>query len=198
MKKPRGPKKKKSPKHLALQAEQGEQPKQMPQAGSQSPIGPLRTRWRRAALWFWPRLQKWGRRVALLASVMTLILLMVPKITIQASVNASPNEAFGTQFAVTNQGNVPVIDVRFSCRVDASGQATLSNVVITRTAASVLWPGRTTTQNCGIGAIIDLNARVHVSVNYRWPIYFIKSTSQSYFRGLKGSAGYFLVPDVEP
>src|SRR6516165_9025864 len=51
--------------------------------------------------------------IAVIASVVSAFLLITPKISITSSINIDPMETFGSNFAIKNEGHVPVYNIKF-------------------------------------------------------------------------------------
>jgi hypothetical protein len=162
--------------------------------GTATPSSPSFRAW---LIFIYARVKRVARWIAL-ASSFAPLLLIIPKVKIEASVNLNPKDLLATQFAVTNEGFLPVFDVVFNCIPKTDGMMKMINVGANHPSISILWPSRTATRNCRIGVELEpANAAVEIAVNYRWPVYVISSTARAHFTSRKGAAGYFLVPDVD-
>jgi hypothetical protein len=92
--------------------------------------------------------------VAAIASVVSAILLITPKISITPSINTDPADAFATNFSIKNEGHVPVWYPVLGCKVnsDASSTVKMANVIMENNGPhmpKILWPGSTVTRHCG-------------------------------------------------
>ena len=125
-------------------------------------------------------------------------LLATPQIRVLPSVIIDPQNSFGTQLAIVNQGRIPVYDLHFSCNVNSDApNGIIRNLGIQAgPPISIFWPNQTATRNCSIMIAVE-NAKVYAMVRYRWPIIGWHTTAPFLFALRKGSSGFFLVPDVE-
>ena len=144
----------------------------------------------------WRRVRLVGKYVAVFFSFLSGVILAIPKMSINPSVNLNQNDAFGTQFSVKNEGHVPAFDVQFICGPTAPF---IQGVALTGPKTPAVWPGQTITRSCLIAAPgMFVDATVDISVNYKWPPPWLgwRSTQSAHFSGRHGDAGYFLVPDL--
>jgi hypothetical protein len=142
--------------------------------------------------------------IGIVSAVGSFVLLLKPVSVISPSVNLNPRDAFATQFAIKNEGRVPVFDVNFGCKIlKITGPIQVTDMESgsnsSQPPVSILWPGRTATRNCATSwrGFPMTSLSLDVTAAYRWPIYFFSSTATGHFEGRQGAAGYFLVPDVE-
>ncbi|MCP1852756.1 hypothetical protein J2R80_006579 [Bradyrhizobium sp. USDA 4541] len=201
MGKSKRPRTKPAAANAAIQPSQ-QQPTPPPKAELELSDGKVaRGRWRA----LYRRLFPWGRRLVALGKVASalsavgaFVLLVTAQIRVLPSVVLDPQNSFGTQLAIVNQGHVPVFDLRFSCNFDGtSGAGSLSNIHINLdTPVTLLWPNQTATRSCMVQSTLD-NARVVVTLDYWWPVRFWRHRPSFLFTLRKGSSGYFLVPDAE-
>lgn len=193
MKKPKKPKIKRHQAQTEKGApEEREEKEPMQNHANRAPAS-IVTRWR----YFYRLLLRVGKVASAISAIGAFALLATPQIRVLPSVVIDPQNTFGTQLAIVNQGHVPVFDLNFSCNVDAADRSgpILKNVVTRLSAIKTLWPNQTATRNCSI-ILAAPDTNVEAIVDYRWPIYFLRTTAPFYFTARKGTAGYFLVPDV--
>jgi len=167
----------------------------MPSQGQQQSAPPTIGRWRR----LYRLMLRAGKIASAISAVGAFILLVTPQIRVLPSVVIDPQNTFGTQFAIVNQGRVPVFDLRFICHIDA--KASQIGLVINDASFSgppikALWPNQTATRNCPVNMAAS-ETSIDAIIGYRWPFYFLSTAVPFYFTARKGSAGYFLVPDVK-
>jgi len=194
MGKSKGPRVKSPPKQIeksAFEATGESMPPHTSQRNETSSAG----KWRR----LYRLLLRLGKIASAISAIGAFILLAAPQVRVLPSVVTDPQNTFGTQLAIVNLGRVPVFDLSFSCNVVnaqvAGGGPAMNNVSVTGPSIGNLWPNQTATRNCSI-AMDSPNTSVYAIIKYRWPIYFFTGEASFYFTARRGSAGYFLVPDV--
>jgi hypothetical protein len=147
-------------------------------------------------LWLMRYFYRTGKIVAIVASMISALLLITPKISVTPGINIDPMDTFPTNFAIKNEGHVPIYNLEFSCNINAA--YTFSNVRVTNSPVSELWPGSTATRNCAVMAsgVPTPNVKIDAFARYWWPFFIWSSMEKIHFEGKHGKAGYFLVPDV--
>lgn len=145
---------------------------------------------------FYDSVVKVAKFVSALSSVIAVMILAIPKLTVSTSVDVDPKNSFGTFLAIKNEGHVPAFGVSLSCPVKLN--SVLDNIRHRRqTSGSFsLWPGQTATRDCGLEADLD-RISLDAVVRFSFPFSFCKNETVTHLRVIKGASGYFLVPDID-
>jgi hypothetical protein len=152
-------------------------------------------RWRSSTWMGWKNF--WAVCGPVLSVIGTLFLLM-PQISIDASVNLDPSQPLATQFIVANRGRVPIHDLSFACGIGRGpvyiGQLTVSSSTLL--PVEVLPAGASVTRGCAVSsANIEGNLIVTVTASFRWPIIGLKDSQTAQFSIRRGAPGFFMVPE---
>ncbi len=144
--------------------------------------------------------------IGVASSIGTAVLLVVPKVSIEAGPNLNPQDEFSTLFAVKNEGHVPIFNVQFECapHLEFSENDEVRGVGMARgLPTDSVWPGQTITRECLTTISHDQlgvrNVKLDATVTYKWPTSLVGRTftQSTRFHGKHGAAGYFLVPDLD-
>lgn len=123
----------------------------------------------------------------------------IPELAVTTSVNLDPAQTFGTGFAVTNIGRIPVRDVSFSCGLRGReihiGVLGLNpgNIAGVR----YLPTGQTVTRSCFDESRDVLGASLDVQVHYKWPVLPITGTKSVLFTPVHTTSGFVMVPNYQ-
>ena len=122
-----------------------------------------------------------------------------PDLSISTSVNVDPTQTFGTQFAVTNIGRIPVRDLSFSCGLRGReihiGVLSLNPINIA--GVNYLPAGATVTRSCFNESKDVLGADLEVQVHYRWPVLPTGGTKSVLFVPVRTTTGFVMVPSYQ-
>lgn len=114
-----------------------------------------------------------------------------PEINVDRDTSLDVHDPFATQFRITNDGELAVYDLRFSCTVE---NAVMHNVGTLgsegQTAVQVLESKESTTKNCGINTLsFPLLSDLYFNVTYTPKWYWKPLTKQVRFVNMRDSQG---------
>jgi hypothetical protein len=127
-----------------------------------------------------------------------------PQIRVEAFVNPNPTDPIGTQFLITNSGNVPVYNVRFACSFGVGpGSTYIGSMVVdmprTLSPLEVLPAGRSVTRSCVLSSDRSEVSNIRFTALYKWPIFGREVSIPAFYRVIKGREGTtYLLPDLLP
>jgi hypothetical protein len=160
---------------------------------------PARQRWRPLEIWknVWAILGP-------IVSMTAFSFLMWPQVKIEPSANPNPTDPLGTEFVVTNSGNVPVYNVRFSCGLGSgSGHVSFKDTSVnpwkTLSPAAVLPAGAPVARSCAVSSEGSQFASMSIIATYEWPLIWKESSKSAFFKVIRSTNGIaYLVPDSPP
>lgn len=124
-----------------------------------------------------------------------------PDVSIKTGANIDINQQFQTQFIVSNNGNLTINNVKFSCAL-IGNSAYVSSLKIEKrkTLADVksLSAKETVSRGCFAESLVGDGPWLKVTINYHWFFSFFSATDVAYFSVRTGASGSFLVPEARP
>lgn len=149
--------------------------------------------------------ERWKEFWAYAGPVATLVGLWTywcPSVYISAGVNINPAEQLQTQFIITNNGHVPVYDVKFTCSILPSGLGLYVNLKTSGDnslqAIKTLEEGQAASRGCFAKSLVAGGPWLKVVANYKWPLIGKPASKTVYFSVRTGPVGSFLVPEAAP
>jgi hypothetical protein len=133
-------------------------------------------------------------------SVVGLYFLLRPQITVEPSVNLDPAQTLSTQLLIKNSGHVPVYNIHFGFAL-GGGSVSLGSMTFgpkTLEPVAALPAGVSVTRELAAESFDVKAPDVILKVSYRWPIIGKETTESFHFSIKRGTAGFFLVPDLQP